>query len=310
MKALPAALEKFLDIIRNTKSAATSRQYYYDLLAFVSWIEKHKGAADDHILHSLTINDYQDYLQDIAERGSDALVRRKTSILNQWLKHQGYHRKLEPPADKQRPLTNEDFVSPDEIEQLVASMRRSDHRSPDEANVWEHLKNRNLFIITLLYNYGLTVREACDLNMEDINLSQGDVRVLRDNGAVLRFTLAPDERKQLLSYYHDIPENIRPRRYSDDPLFVAFSYSKRQYKLDYTGFPARPKRIGVAAIHKMIKLETRRANLRPISATNMRNARILKHLKAGKSDEEVLKYFGLSNWRALIRYKKYLQKKS
>ncbi|ANB66153.1 hypothetical protein GFC29_3838 (plasmid) [Anoxybacillus sp. B7M1] len=310
MKKLSHSVQKFLDHVRATKSPATFRQYYYDMKSFASWIETKKGAINEDILCSLKPKDYEEYLEGIADGSSDALVRRKTSILNQWLKFLGSEKKFEvskidPPAAPQRPLTDEDFVSEKEMERLLDSMHRFHHRSADEAEVWTRLVNRNILIITLLYQYGLTVREICDMNMEDVNMTQGDMRVTRRNGTILRFTLSPDERKRLVDYYNDIPERLRPRRYSSDPLFIAFSYAKKEFKWDY--IESQPKRIGVAAIHKMIKIEARRAGLRPINATNMRNARILAHLKDKKLDVEILQYFGLDNWRALLRYKKYLR---
>jgi site-specific recombinase XerD len=307
---IPESLAAYFRFLKDTKSPSTARRYKYDLKAFLEWIVAKNGECDDKTFRSLPRSAYEEYLTYHAEKGaSNASIRRITAALNGWLTYVSQEPLL-PPDERQRALTDDDFVSEEEMQQLIATMKSPADRSQEEIEVWRRLRDRNLAIIMLLYEIGMSLNEVVNLSMKDINLTQGILKISNDKGVSRTIQLTKEQRMQMVATYNAIPEKLRPYRYTEDPFFVAFSYGRKEYRLDYINSFGTPWRLGKRAIEKMIKQEVRRAGLRPISATHMRNTRILEHLKAGKSDEEVLKYFGLSNWRALIRYKKYLQKKS
>lgn len=305
---VPKSLRDYFQFLKETKSPGSARRYRYDLEAFWRWVVAQKGECDDKTLRSLPRSVYKQYLSYHTEKGaSNASLRRITAALNGWLTYLS-QAPLPPPPGRQRDLTDDDFVTEEEMRQLVATMKSPANRTQDEIEVWRRLRDRNLAIVMLLYEHGLTVSEVANLSMKDINLTQGILTIHNAKGVSRTIQLTSEQRMQLIATYNAIPKRIRPYLYTDDPIFVAFSYGRKEYRLDYITSFGTPWRLSAEAIKKMIKLEVRRAGLRPISATHMRNTRILEHLKAGKSDDEVLKYFGLSNWRALIRYKKYLQK--
>jgi site-specific recombinase XerD len=303
---MPESMAAYFRFLKDTKSPGSARRYRYDLEAFFRWVVAQKGECDDKALLSLPRSIYDRYLTYHAEKGaSSASLRRITAALNGWLTYISQD-PLPPPPGHQRDLTDSDFVTEEEMQQLIATMKSPANRTQDEIEVWRRLRDRNIAIVMLLYKHGLTVSEVANLSMKDINLTQGILTIHNDKGVSRTIQLTSEQRMQLVATYNAIPKRIRPYLYSEDPLFVAFSYARKEYRLNYITSFGTPWRLSAEAIKKMIRLEVRRAGLRPISATHMRNTRILEHLKSGKSDEEVLKYFGLSNWRALIRYKKYL----
>ncbi|QPA33393.1 tyrosine-type recombinase/integrase [Thermaerobacillus caldiproteolyticus] len=304
---VPESLLFYFRLLKAEKSASSARRYKYDLLAFYNWLVSQKGECSDKELLSLPRSIYEEYLAYRAKNGASSdSVRRLTFVLNGWLTYLSKE-PLSPPTERQRGLTDDDFVTEEEMKQLIATMKSPDNRTKDEIEVWRRIRDRNLAIVMLLYKHGLSLKEVVNLSMRDINLTQGILRIQNEKGVTRTIKLTKEQRMQLVATYNAIPKRMRPYLYSEDPIFVAFSYGHMEYKLDYITSFGTPWRLSGEAIKKMIKLEVRRAGLRPISATQMRNTRILEHLKAGKSDEEVLKYFGLSNWRALIRYKKYLK---
>jgi len=304
---IPESLLNYFRVLKETKSASSARRYQYDLKAFLEWVVAKDSECDDRTFRSLPKSTFEEYVRYHADKGaSNASLRRITAALNGWLTYVS-QKPLSPPNERQRVLTDNDFVTEEEMQQLIATMKSPDKRSQEEIDVWRRIRDRNLAIIMLLREIGLTLNEVVSLSMKNINLTQGVIKIDNDKGMTRTIQLTAEQRMQLVATYNSIPEKLRPYRYTEDPFFVAFSYARKEYRLDYINSFGTPWRLGKRAIEKMIKQEVQRAGLRSISATHMRNTRILEHLKAGKSDEEVLKYFGLSNWRALIRYKNYLK---
>ncbi|MBO1581614.1 hypothetical protein J4P91_18625 [Bacillus sp. XF8] len=66
-------------------------------------------------------------------------------------------------------------------------------------------------------------------------------------------TLAEEDKKQLFRYYKTIPEPVRPKYHSYDPLFVAFDFTRGTYHWSYEN--EAPKGLFEVSVQKMIRLE-------------------------------------------------------
>ncbi|MGY4558832.1 hypothetical protein ACVW18_005180, partial [Bacillus thuringiensis] len=105
----------------------------------------------------------------------------------------------------------------------------------------------------------------------------------------------------LYNYYKTIPEPVRPKYHSNDPLFVAFDFTRGTYHWSYED--DAPKFLTEISIQKMIRLEVKRANLRKgISAQHFRNTYILRRIQGNDSPEQIMQQIGFKSSLSLKRY--------
>lgn len=135
--------------------------------------------------------------------------------------------------------------------------------------------DRNACIINLIENYGLSLRELVSLNMSHIQFARNILIVPGKNGVTRSVFLTAEDTQQLYRYYSTIPEPVRPRQYTNNPLFIAFDFNRGTYRWVYENDV--PKALSEVAIQKMIRLELKRTELdRRISAQQMRNTFIIR----------------------------------
>ncbi|PDY08407.1 integrase, partial [Bacillus pseudomycoides] len=131
------------------------------------------------------------------------------------------------------------------------------------------------------------------------------ISVLGKVGIERTILLTEDDKKRLFSYYKTIPEPVRPRYHSNDPVFVAFDFTRKTYHWSYEN--DAPKALTEIAVQKMIRLEVERANLRKgISAQHLRNTFILRLIKHQISEDQIVKQVGFKSKLSLKRYYHYI----
>lgn len=109
------------------------------------------------------------------------------------------------------------------------------------------------------------------------------------------------DKLHLYNYYQTIPEPVRPKYHSNDPLFVAFDITRGTYHRSYDD--DAPKFLTEISIQKMIRLEIKRANLRKgISAQHFRNTFILRSIQDNTTSEEIMQQIGFKSQFSLKRY--------
>ena len=262
-------------------------------------------------MKSLRKDDIRKYFQFLNEKKfSQATIRRLASVLSRlMIYHQcvaahEIHKLAE--AAPLRSLTDNDFISTSEYEKLTKVIIAKDLEWTKKS-ARNYLLTRNWTIVTLIRSFGLTPLDIHNIKMSDINLAQEELVIPRKNTKVT-VQLNKDIMKKLREYYFSIPEAFRPNYYSNHPLFVAFNNISYSFQYDYDR--QKPKSLSVRAIQEMIKDEVRRANLRKISAINLRNSAILDEIMQGTSDEKLLKQFDLTSEASLRRYKQYAAEKN
>ncbi|MED0924198.1 site-specific integrase, partial [Bacillus paranthracis] len=167
------------------------------------------------------------------------------------------------------------------------------------------IMDRNACIINLIVNYGLSLQELVSLNMSHIQFARNTLTVSGENGVTRSVFLTAEDTKQLYKYYSTIPESVRPRQHTDNPLFVAFDFNRGTYRWVYEN--DAPKALSEVAIQKMIRLEVKRAELgRRISAQQMRNTFIFRLIKQGINEDELVNKIGFKTKVSLKRYYQYL----
>lgn len=297
-------------LVEKGRKPSTIKRYIYDIEDFGKWLLKSQKLSTSNIWSTLTSDDFEEYFSVLKKERhySDKTIHRMYIVLNRLY----HHLNLTSPLDHieflqpNRQLRDDDFISKQEEITLMKILTSLDGLTELQASVRPFLINRNLSIISLLLNHGLTLQELISLQMKYIHFSNNSITVPGVVGIERSIILTVEEKKILFDYYKTIPEPVRPKYNSNDPLFVAFDYNRKTFHWSYES--DTPKPLTEIAIQKMIRLEVARANLRKgISAQHFRNTFILRLIQQNKSEEFIIKRAG---FKAKISLKRYYISKS
>lgn len=302
----PDYVENYIKfLIDKGRKRSTLKQYSSDLEKFLVWLNDYKGSMDLDTLRSLSGQDLEAYVKYLCDMDhSDATFRRLLSVLNRFLKYLNINTGsiLDKPKERPlRPLNTYDFISDDEMEKLLNSMRK-----PNGSTARDYLIERNLAIVCLARYYGFTPKDISSITMDKVNLAQKTIEIKTD-GSSLIIEIEDEHIQYVLDYLNSIEKSIRPRLRSKDPLFVSFFNPTYRFHFDYAA--GMPKVLSIRGIQEMIKDEVKLAGLRKISTKHLRNSCIIDHLSKGLSNESVVSYFRLSDPFSIRRYKEYLKTK-
>ncbi|MED3933001.1 tyrosine-type recombinase/integrase [Priestia megaterium] len=307
---LPVFVQQFLVHLHDSgRKESTVLMYKHDLQKFFEWLSKYKTGYDGEIWGDLKREDYEAYFTYLKQKkSSDANLKRTASHLNGLI---SYYRLtdrigvLQGTSSKQRVLTDNDFISAEDAEMLLKSVISKRNLTENQLDIHPYLGPRNLSMITLMLKYGLTIHEIRSINLQDINFGQDTLDIVTDKNS-RRIKLATDDKKIIYQYFKSIPEAVRPKEYTDDPLFIAFHSKKLIYWFDYS--VGKPRRLSIRTIKLMIEREVERSGIeQTISGTHLRNSCILSKIKEGWSNNDLISYFGLTSRHALYRYKRYMK---
>lgn len=290
------SITAFLIHIEKTgKSEGTIKQYKSDLSIFYLWLEKQKKTFDEKMIAR-----YVTYLKRKGNRATT--IRRHLSVLRQLMKFLEIpytKENMEVVTQKESPLELTDFITTEQTETLLTSMRK-----PRDKAARDTLIPRNLAIILFMTSFGLRPKEIAAITMRTFNLARGTVRVKQATGSIT-FTLSEDHLELIREYLQGIDKQVRPRIHADDPLFVAFNNRNLTYLFDYKA--NLPKALTVRSIQEVIKTEARISGVRHISAKHLRNRTLLTELHQEKETKELQEAFGLTHPHSLRRYRTFLE---
>lgn len=203
-------------------------------------------------------------------------------------------------------LSDKDFITATEEKHLKQTILSTKGLTERQAKYRPLIMDSNACIINLVVNYGLSLQELVSLNMSHIQFASNTLIVPVENGMTRSISLTGEDTKQLYKYYKMIPEPVRPRQYTDNPFFVAFDFNRGTYRWVYEN--DAPKALSEVAVQKMIRLEVKRAGgNRRISAQQMRNTCVLRLIKQGINEDELVSRMGFKTKISLKRYFRYLQ---
>lgn len=203
-------------------------------------------------------------------------------------------------------LHDNDFITEVEEKLLKQTVLSTKGLTERQAKYRPLIMDRNVCILNLVVNYGVSLQELVSLNMSHIKFARNTLVVRGENGINRSISLSENDTKQLYKYYKTIPEPVRPRQYTDNPLFVAFDFNRGTYRWVYE--KDAPKALSEVAIQKMIRLEVKRSGMnRRISAQQMRNTFIIRLIKQGITKDELASRMGFKTKISLKRYYQYLQ---
>jgi site-specific recombinase XerD len=161
------------------RSAATSRAYRSDLLAFVDWAER-AGLAGPAEVSRIHLRRYLAHLT--TRRYARASVARKASTLRAYFsfcRRRGHidedpALRLSAPGSAGR-LPR--VLSEDELDRLLTAPARRHGRQPRQTGLADALALRDAAVLELLYASGLRVSELCGLDRSAVDLKARTVTV-------------------------------------------------------------------------------------------------------------------------------------
>jgi site-specific recombinase XerD len=297
------------------REKSTIKRYYYDLLDFFAWLRVIQKNDDKRTLQSLQANHLKEYFRFLSEQReySAATSKRVMTVVKrlfQFLQDHGVLAKnpfygLEHMYNTDTHFHENDFIREEEFHVLVKILSSYENLTEKQQKFRHLLIRRNETIAILLYRYGLTLQELTNIEMKDVEQKQSRL-IVRNKDNKRSIELEKTDRYLINSYLNNIPAPVRPREFTKDRFLIAFDYQRGTFRFDYSNH--EPKPLTVIAVQKMLRQELRRAGLRKgISAHHLRRSAILNFLKAGNSEEETQKRFGLKSLLTVQRYANYLR---
>ncbi|WP_410985702.1 tyrosine-type recombinase/integrase [Bacillus cereus] len=297
-------------LLNKGRKPSTIKRYVYDIEDFGHWLQKFKKLPQHNIWTKLDTEDYEAYFYDLKQQRkySDKTMHRIYIVLNrlyQYLQLPNPLDEMQLSIQPSRALRDEDFISKEEEKTLKFIVTSLEGLTEKQRSVRPVLMDRNISIVHLLIHNGLSLQELVGLQMKHVHFENNKISVPGIVGIERTVLLTEDDKKRLFSYYKTIPEPVRPRYHSNDPLFVAFDFTRNTYRWSYEN--DAPKALTEIAVQKMIRLEVARASLRKgISAQHLRNTFILSLIRQQLSEDEIIKKVGFKSKLSLKRYYDYI----
>lgn len=234
-ESVPDALAQFLfylDVQRGY-SPATLAAYQTDLFGAHEFLsQRNKGL---HAAADITRNDLTAFLADLHRRGlTKATVCRKLSALRSFFRflHKRGQISLDPCAglgNPKVPKTHPRVLNVDQALHLVTASTLDDP-----------ISLRNTALMELLYGSGLRISEALGLDLGDLDLEQGIVRVL-GKGNKKRLAPLTDAARQSIRHYLGQRESFEP-----GPAEYALFLGKRGKRLGRRQADLIIKKLGIS----------------------------------------------------------------
>lgn len=292
------------------RKPSTIKRYAYDIENFGQWLQESERHPLHNIWTTLNTEDYEEYFNVLKKQRnySDKTIHRVYIVLSRLYQYLALPNPMEDMnliVQPNRALRDEDFISKTEEKRLKYILTSLEGLTEKQRSVRPLLMDRNIAVVHLLINNGLSLQELVGLQMKNVHFENNTISVPGILGIKRTILLTEDDKKILFNYYKTIPKPVRPKYHSNDPLFVAFDFNRKAYHWSYENDV--PKALTEIAVQKMIRLEVERANLRKgISAQHLRNTFILRLIENKVLEEEIIKQVGFKSKLSLKRYYDYI----
>lgn len=296
-------------LLHKGRKPSTIKRYMYDVEHFLTWLETTDRVIDEEIWESLNKKDFKEFFHYLKEERhySDKTIHRIYIALNRLYESLDLPSPIESVIQIDQPdrsLRDKDFISSKEEKRLKEVVSSLANLTDKQEATRPMLLERNLSIIILLLDYGLSLQELVSLQMKHIHFENNTISIPESSKINRTIDLKEEDKLHLYHYYKTIPEPVRPKYHSNDPLFVAFDYTRGTYHWSYDD--DAPKFLTEISVQKMIRLEVKRANLRKgISAQHFRNTFILSKIKQKNNPEHIMQQIGFKSHLSLKRYYNY-----
>ncbi|PEO54097.1 integrase [Bacillus toyonensis] len=303
-------VEDFSSYLSNKgRKPSTIKRYIYDVESFIQWLHQSKRFTNDIIWRSLQKKDFKSFFNYLKanRQYSDKTVHRIYIVLNRLYEYLDLPSPIEGVIHINQPnrsLRRADFVSLQEERRLKEVISSLEGLTEKQRSTRPMILERNISIVTLFLDYGLSLKELVSLRMTHVHFENNTLSIPEDSKINRTIHLKEEDKLHLYNYYKTISEPVRPKYHSNDPLFVAFDFTRGTYHWSYND--DQPKFLTEISVQKMIRLEVKRANLRKgISAQHFRNTYILRNIEGNNTPEQIMQQLGFKSNLSLKRYYDY-----
>ncbi|EJQ72875.1 tyrosine-type recombinase/integrase [Bacillus toyonensis] len=299
-------------LLSKGRKPSTIKRYIYDVESFVQWLHLSQSFNENNVWESLHKKDFEaffTYLKD-NRKYSEKTIHRIYIVLNRLYECLDLPSPIEgviqiDPPD--RALRKEDFISFQEGKRLKEVISSLEGLTEKQRSTRPMILERNVSIVTLLLDYGLSLKELVSLRMAHVHFENNTLSIPEGSKVNRTIHLKEEDKLHLYNYFKTIPEPVRPKYHSNDPLFIAFDFTRGTYHWSYDN--DTPKFLTEISIQKMIRLEVKRANLRKgISSQHFRNTYILRRIQGDSTPEHIMQQIGFKSNLSLKRYYDYYKR--
>lgn len=264
---LPSYCKDFFRGIEPRTSSRTRIAYAYDLRVFFTFLHENNPSLkkkelseislkDLEALRPVDIEEYLDYAKVYQTRGNDNLhsnqlnsIKRKLASLRSFYKY-FYQKELityDPVSLVAMPKLHEKNIvrlDPDEVSELLDNVDSGNKLTEKQASLHEHMKTRDLAMMTLFLGTGIRVSECVGLNINDVDLKNAGISIHRKGGKEVTVYFSDEVEEALLPYLEE-RKGITPLPGHEDALFLS----------------VQRKRITVRAVENLVKKYTKTVTL-------------------------------------------------
>ena len=210
--------KNYLSVEKNF-SAHTQRAYASDIISFIIWLN---GMECTNVSFDI-LRDYLYFIQRFNYKKTT--IARKIAAIRAFYRFIFREKYIDfNPAESlsapKRPKPLPKFLSPEEVEQILNNIK-----------IDTPAGFRNRVIFELLWATGMRVSELSNLNIEDINFEENELRVF-GKGAKERIVLMSDRAKNYLEQYLKTVRNLIPLQ----PYTINNSNNKSPIFINKTGY--------------------------------------------------------------------------
>ena len=241
-RELPLFCSDFFRGIEPRTSSRTRIAYAYDLKVFFDFLRKEnpifsKLSMDQitlECLDQLTVSDLEEYMEYLKYRFNDQNrgitnrergIMRKISSLKSFYNYFFCDEKIRtnPAALVRMPKLHEKEIirlDVDEVAELLDEVESGDSLTDRQRAFHEKTKVRDLALLTLLLGTGIRVSECVGLDISDVDLKNGGIRIHRKGGKEVTVYFG-DEVEEALLPYLDERAQILPEKGHENALFLS-----------------------------------------------------------------------------------------
>lgn len=258
IKELPPFCGDFFRGIEPRTSSRTRIAYAYDLKVFFDFLQKEnsflnklepKAISLDH-LDNLKVVDIEEYMEYLKYRFNDKNkeitnkergIMRKISSLKSFYNYYYRNERLQnnPAALVQLPKLHEKEIirlDIDEVALLLDQVENGEALTDRQKSYHAKTKIRDLALLTLLLGTGIRVSECVGLDINDIDLKNGGIRIIRKGGKEVMVYFGSEVEDALLDYLEERKQIIAEEGH-ENALFLSL----------------QKKRIAVRSVENLVK---------------------------------------------------------
>ena len=282
---MKAEISDFLGYVGTERgySAKTVAAYGYDLGKFSQFLAMEPDSSEDGVqgIDQYAIKAFMSHLADHGYRNANSAVARgrKLAVLKSFFKYLASVGKVktDPTANIKMPKTKQkepSYLTEQEYKKLLRTVRK---------NATVYFKERDLAIVTMLLGMGLRLSELTALDIGDLSLDDGSIKITRKGGKE-RILPANDEVMISIQRYLKTREDRSPQ----SPLLL----SKRN------------RRISNASIWHLVRKYMRQAQIEKdkLSPHTLRHTFATMLLRQGENILTIKELLSHKNLRTTERY--------